>query len=313
MRILITGANGFLGKALCSKLPQAIMLNGKRQWDLTNKKHVDYALQESKPDVVIHLAAACGGIGINKEQPGKFIYDNLSMGMNLIEGVHQYGRLKKIIMIGTVCSYPKITPVPFKEENLWNGYPEETNAPYGIAKRTLIEMLIAYHKQYGLCSTNLIPSNMYGSHDNFNPANSHVIPALILKISKAMMLGKKSVLVWGTGSASREFLHVEDCADAIIKSIDVDTGPMPINIGTGEETLISTLVKMIAKIMKFDGDIYYSNPMMDGQPRRSLDTSRALGILDFKAQTSLYKGLQRTIKWYYRHEKFFTKYFNYID
>lgn len=315
-RVMITGSTGFLGKAVVNRLREVqgyeiLGMAGRRQWDLTNQKQVDYAFQQLEPDYIIHLAAACGGIGINREQPGKFLYDNLCMGMNLIETARKYDKLKKFIMVGTVCAYPKFTPVPFKEEDLWNGYPEETNAPYGIAKKTLTEMLIAYNKQYGLESTNLIPVNMYGPNDNFNPASSHVIPALILKIDKALTVGKSSIELWGTGNASREFLYVDDCADAICKSLETTTTPHPINIGTCSEIKIRALVQMLAKIMGFEGEISYNSDFPDGQPRRCLDVSRAYKVLGFKAKTDLYNGLKNTVSWYYRfkEEKSFNDYF----
>jgi len=319
-RVMITGATGFLGKAVVKRLREIsgyeiLGMAGKRQWDLTNQKQVDYSFQSLEPDYVIHLAAACGGIGINREQPGKFMYDNLSMGMNLIETARKYDKLKKFIMVGTVCAYPKFTPVPFKEDDLWNGYPEETNAPYGIAKKTLMEMLIAYNTQYGLESTNLIPVNMYGPEDNFNPASSHVIPALILKIDKAITVGKSSIELWGTGNASREFLYVNDCADAICKSLEIKTTPHPINIGTCSEIKIRGLIQMLAKIMGFEGEIRYNSDYPDGQPRRCLDVSRAYKVLGFKAKTDLYNGLKNTVSWYYRYkgEKSFANFFDNIQ
>jgi GDP-L-fucose synthase len=319
-RVVITGSTGFLGTAVTLRLKSTynyhvLGLAGRRQWDLTNQKMVDYAFQELKPDYIIHLAAACGGIGINRDQPGKFLYDNLSMGMNLIETAKKYGKLKNLIMIGTVCSYPKITPVPFKEENLWNGYPEETNAPYGIAKKTLIEMLIAYNRQYGLNSTNLIPVNMYGPYDNFNPISSHVIPALILKIDKAKSTKQKEIELWGTGNASREFLYVDDCADVICRSLEAETTPLPINVGTGEEIKICELAELISGLMGYDGKIIYNSKFPDGQPRRCLDTSKAYEIFGFKAKTGLYLGLKDTINWYYKNkqEKRFEDFFSYIQ
>ena len=316
-KVLITGSSGFLGKAVTNKLttkPHAwldtngkkykvIPLGGKKYWDLTKQKYVDYAMSQYQPDYVIHLAAACGGIGINREQPGKFLYDNLAMGMNLIETARRYGNLKKFIMVGTVCAYPKFTTVPFKEEDIWNGYPEETNAPYGIAKKTLMEMLIAYKNQYGLESTNLIPVNMYGPNDNFNPNSSHVIPALILKIDKAIQNNENSIELWGSGNVSREFLYVDDCADAIIKSLEVDTTPHPINIGTCSEIKIKELANMLIKIMGYEGKIVYNGDFPDGQPRRCLDVSRAAKVLNFQAQTKLYDGLKETVSWYYKFKK----------
>jgi len=305
-KVMVTGANGFLGKAVCNsisnKLFEVIPLGGRTQYDLTKQKHVDYALQQYEPDIIVHLAAVCGGIGVNREKPGQFMYDNLAMGMNLIESCRKYQKLQKFVMVGTVCAYPKFTPVPFKEEEIWNGYPEETNAPYGIAKKTLMELLIAYKKQYNFNSTNLIPVNMYGPNDNFNPNSSHVIPALILKIDRAIHTGSNHIELWGTGNASREFLYVDDCAEAIAKSLELDTTPHPINIGTGSEIAIKDLVVMIAKIMGYKGSISYNSEFPDGQPRRCLDVSNASKILGFEAQTNLYDGLKDTISWYYKNK-----------
>ncbi len=319
-RVLVTGSRGFLGHAVIRNLTlrseyDLVPISGRSEWDFTNQKHVDYIYNSLEPDVVIHLAATCGGIGINQKQPGKFLYDNLAMGMNLIETARKYGNLKKFIMVGTVCSYPKFTPVPFKEEDLWNGYPEETNAPYGIAKKTLTEMLIAYRNQYGLESTNLIPVNMYGPNDNFDPKSSHVIPALILKIDRAITCGSNNINIWGTGDASREFLYVEDCAEVIRKSIDKETTPYPINVGTGSEIKIRDLVLMLTKIMGYTGGITYHLDKPDGQPRRCLDVSKAYKIFGFEASMPLYEGLKHTVSWYYRYkgEKSFANYFNHIQ
>jgi GDP-L-fucose synthase len=307
-KVMVTGANGFLGQAVCRKIDETeehtlIPLNGRGVWDLTKQKYVDYVLQQFDPDIVVHLAAVCGGIGINREKPGQFMYDNLAMGMNLIESCRKYDKLHKFVMVGTVCAYPKFTEVPFKEEDIWNGYPEETNAPYGIAKKTLMELLIAYHKQYGFNSTNLIPVNMYGPNDNFNPDSSHVIPALILKFYNAMKEGKWTVGVWGTGTASREFLFVDDCADAIVSSLLKDTGPEPINIGTGVETTIADLVSEISEQMGFGGEIVYDSSKPDGQPRRCLDTTKATDILGFTASTDFENGLKQTIEWFLKEQR----------
>ena len=319
-RVVITGGTGFLGnavnKAVAKTLDQPsdllVSLGGKSAYDLTNKKYVEYMFKRYQPDTIIHLAARVGGIGANKENPGLFMHDNLAMGTNLIEISRQYGKLKKFIMVGTVCSYPKITEVPFREEDFWKGYPESTNAPYGIAKKTLIELLIAYEKQYGLNSTSLIPANMYGPNDNFNPKYSHVIPALILKVDRAIARNEPSVELWGTGKASREFLYVDDCADAIVKSINIDTSPYPINIGTGSECTIRRLIGKIKRIMQYDGEIVFNKNGMDGQPRRSLDTTKAENILGFKATTTLDRGLKQTIKWYQENREKFVDYFDHI-
>ena len=316
-KIVVTGGSGFLGKAVNKSLSSEdytmVSLDGRRSYDLTNQKQVEYLYKEHKPDVIVHLAARVGGIGANKENPGLFMYENLAMGMNLIETARKYGKLEKFVMVGTVCAYPKHTPVPFKEEDIWNGYPEETNAPYGIAKKALTEMLIAYNQQYGLNSTNLIPVNMYGPEDNFDPRISHVIPALILKFAKAIDNKEKEVKVWGTGKASREFLYVDDCAEAIKKSIEITTTPHPINIGTGSEISIFDLAKKIRNLMGYKGDVVFNANGLDGQPRRCLDTSRAYKVLGFQAQTDLARGLETTINWYYKNKDKFVDYFDYIQ
>ena len=315
--IVVTGGTGFLGKAVCSRLSKTdnkvIALSGKKEWDLTQQRYVDAMLFNHKPDIVIHLAARVGGIGANKNNPGLFMYENLAMGMNLIESCRRYGKLEKFVMVGTVCAYPKFTSVPFKEDDIWNGYPEETNAPYGIAKKALIEMLIAYEKQYGFKSTNLIPVNMYGPHDNFNPEYSHVIPALILKYKKAIKLGLDTVEIWGSGNASREFLYVDDCAEAIAKSLDSNTEPDPINVGTGSEISIRDLSLLIAKQCGYDGDVIFNLNFPDGQPRRCLDTTKAARLLDFEAKTDLVCGLKKTIDWYNENEEKFFGYFDHIQ
>jgi GDP-L-fucose synthase len=302
MKILITGSSGFLGKNLLPKIKQqfndrSIYAISSKEADLRDAKKCKDLMMDVNPDIVIHAAGSVGGIIANKENPGKFIYDNLIMGCNIIHSSMVFN-VKKFILLGTVCSYPKFTQVPFCEKDLWLGYPEETNAPYGIAKKTLIEMLIAYNKQYGFNSTSLLPANMYGPHDHFNLTTSHVIPALIMKVNTAIQSGQESITIWGTGQVSREFLFVEDCAQAIINAVNVDTDPQPINIGTGQETKIIDLIEMICKIMNYTGEIIFDSTKPDGQPRRCLDTSLAKKQLNFEAKTSLNDGLSSTINWF---------------
>tara|TARA_R100000152_G_C6780423_1_gene213156 strand:+ start:1990 stop:2916 length:927 start_codon:yes stop_codon:yes gene_type:complete len=301
-KILVTGTGGFLGTTVLSKLISrgydVSSLSGSSSCDLRLQTEVDSLFEKESPDIVIHLAGRVGGIGINKENPGRFLYDNLMMGANLIEKARQ-NNCKKFVMVGTVCSYPKYTEVPFKEDDIWNGYPEETNAPYGIAKKTLMQMIISYKEQYGFNGINLIPVNMYGPHDNFNPNSSHVIPAIILKIKNAMKREHHEDLeVWGTGSASREFLYVEDSAEAIISAMENLEDPRPVNIGTGNEIKIFDLVNMIADEMGFKGNIVWDKTKPDGQPRRCLDTSRAKELFGFEAKTSLQDGIRKTLEWY---------------
>jgi GDP-L-fucose synthase len=298
-RILLTGATGFLGKNLMPVLQRehAVVGIGSGFWDLRSQKECQEAINNVRPDVIIHAAGSVGGIGANQENPGKFMYENLIMGANLIEEARAQG-VSKFILLGTVCAYPKHTQVPFKEEDIWLGYPEETNAPYGIAKKALMQMLQSYNQQYGFNGVNLIPVNMYGPHDHFNLTSSHVIPALILKFKNAVMNKENKVQVWGTGKASREFLYAPDCAEAINLAISKEVSPEPINIGTGSEITIKELVELIGEIMCFDGEIEFDHSKPDGQPRRCLDTSRALEELGFKAQTNLREGLTETIAWY---------------
>ena len=303
MRILLTGGTGFLGKNLTKILretygPTEVRPVGSACWDLRESKYSDEVIDRFKPEVVIHAAGSVGGIGANQENPGKFMYDNLIMGTNIIHSAMK-AKVPKFILLGTVCAYPKFTPVPFKEEDLWNGYPEETNAPYGIAKKTLMRLVEAYHEQYDFNGINLIPVNMYGPHDHFNLTSSHVIPALIVKVRQAIKKESPSITLWGTGEASREFLFAGDCGQAIINAINTDgLSPEPINIGTGKEIKIKDLAKEIANIMGYKGDIIYDSSKPDGQPRRCLDTSRAKERLGFEAQVELKEGLQQTINWY---------------
>ena len=302
MRILVTGGTGFLGKNIQENLgaflnqDYSISTIGSEVYDLRCQQACRKVVQYYNPDVILHAAGSVGGIGANQENPGKFMYDNLIMGANLIETA-RIENVQKFVLLGTVCAYPKYTPVPFKEEDLWNGYPEETNAPYGIAKKTLMKMLQTYKEQYGMRGANLIPVNMYGPHDHFNLTSSHVIPALILKFYNAMKNGDE-VELWGTGSASREFLYASDCVEAIARAIETDVDLEPINIGTGKEITIKELAKEIAEQMGYEGQIKWQTDKPDGQPRRCLDTSKAKKLLDFEAKTDLQTGLKQTIEWF---------------
>ena len=299
MKILLTGATGFLGQNLEPVLSEdyEVIGIGAWHWDLREQRVCADLIVKTKPDVIVHAAGTVGGIGANKENPGKFMYENLIMGANLIEAARA-NNVDKFILLGTVCAYPKHTPVPFKEEDLWNGYPEETNAPYGIAKKTLMRLIEAYHEQYGMNGVNLVPVNMYGPYDHFNLTSSHVIPALILKTKQAIDNNSKSITLWGTGQASREFLYAPDCAEAIKLAIEKDVSPEPINIGTGKEIKICELIETITDIMEFSGEIIYDTTKPDGQPRRCLDTLRAENILGFQAKTSLEQGLKNTIAYF---------------
>jgi GDP-L-fucose synthase len=308
MKILVTGASGFLGRNI---VPYLRSLRGlevfpmsSEVYDLRDSYACKKMIEHVQPNVIVHAAGSVGGIQANKENPGKFMYENLAMGMNMIERSRQY-RDKysvdefKFIMLGTVCAYPKFTPVPFKEKELWNGYPEETNAPYGIAKKTLMKLGETYHEQYGMNITNLIPVNMYGPHDHFNLTSSHVIPALILKFHQAIERGSRQVKIWGTGEASREFLYAPDCVQAIVDAIlSTNNCPLPINIGTGDEIKIKDLVKAISREMGYTGFIAFDHSKPDGQPRRCLDTTRAINRIGFRATTDLETGLGHTIKWF---------------
>tara|TARA_Y100000593_G_scaffold92797_2_gene185578 strand:+ start:1140 stop:2054 length:915 start_codon:yes stop_codon:yes gene_type:complete len=298
MKVLLTGATGFLGKNLKKRLSLSHELIGVgSEWDLRRQDSCERLLSKCEPDAVIHAAGSVGGIGANQENPGKFIYENLIMGANVIhESMKQ--NIKKFILLGTVCAYPKHTEIPFREEEIWNGYPEETNAPYGIAKKALMQMVQSYHEQYGFNGINLIPVNMYGPHDHFNLTSSHVIPALILKIHKAIINDDESITLWGSGNASREFLFAEDCAEAISLALEKDVPPSPINIGTGNEIKIKDLVEIISSIMGFQGIINYDSTKPDGQPRRCLDISKAKDLLGFEAKTDLFEGLSKTIDWF---------------
>jgi GDP-L-fucose synthase len=298
---MVTGGGGFLGKAVIERLRgrgAEVFSPRSRDHDLRTKQGVAAALQEAKgPSVVIHLAAVVGGIGANRENPGLFFYENAIMGVELIEQARLVG-VEKFVTIGTVCSYPKFTPVPFKEDDLWNGYPEETNAPYGLAKKMLLVQGQAYRQQYGFNVIHLIPVNLYGPGDNFHPATSHVIPALIKKCVDAREAGEPYIEVWGTGKASREFLYVDDAAEGIVLATERYDGSEPANLGVGAELTIRELAKLIVKLTGFQGEIRWDTTKPDGQPRRALDTSRARSQFGFVAQTSFEDGLRRTISAY---------------
>ena len=304
--IVITGGAGFLGRCLQAKLheagvaPDNILVPLIENFDLTKEADVARMYDEMKPTVVIHLAAEVGGIGANQDNPGRFFYANMAMGLHLIERA-RLNNLKKFVQVGTICAYPKFTPIPFKEEDLWNGYPEETNAPYGIAKKALLVMLQAYRRQYGLNGIYLLPVNLYGPGDNFDPRTSHVIPALIRKFVDAKQRGQATVEIWGTGSASREFFHVEDCARGIVLATQDYDGPEPVNLGAGFEITIKDLAEKIKVLTDFEGELVWDTTKPDGQPRRCLDTGRAKEYFGFEAQVSFDNGLSRTINWWREH------------
>lgn len=300
-RILVTGGNGFLGRVLCRQLldlkPAEVFVSRKSEFDLTSSDATRRLFDASRPDVVIHLAAEVGGIGANQRHPGRFFYANMAMGLNLIEESRKRG-VSKFVQVGSVCAYPKHCPTPFRESELWNGYPEETNAPYGIAKRALGIMLDAYHREYGFNGIYLIPVNLYGPGDNFHPETSHVIPAMIRKFCGAVEEGRRQVTCWGSGECTREFLYVEDAAEGIKAATLNHDHPAPLNLGTGQEVSIADLAALIARLTGFDGEIRWDASRPDGQPRRRLDTTRATQALRWRAAVTLEDGLRRTITWW---------------
>ena len=306
-RVVVTGGAGFLGRFVVELLRQKgcsdIFVPRSKECDLRDVTAIKRLLEKSQPDMIIHLAAVVGGIAANRENPGKFFYDNLMMGVQLIEEARAFG-IKKFVAIGTICAYPKFTKVPFKEDDLWEGYPEETNAPYGLAKKMLLVQSQAYRQQYGFNSIYLLPVNLYGPHDNFDLKTSHVIPALIRKCVEAKDRGEKSVVVWGTGKPSREFLYVEDAAQGILLAAEKYNKPEPVNMGAGFEITIKDLVKKIADLTGFKGKIIWDRSFPDGQPRRCLNVSRAKKEFGFKAETTLDEGLRKTVDWYTLFQKF---------
>ncbi|MEY2858894.1 MAG: hypothetical protein RLZZ74_3207 [Cyanobacteriota bacterium] len=302
--ILVTGGNGFLGKQVVRQLCQAgaskdrIFIPRSRELDLCKWENCQKAVQ--KQDVVVHLAAHVGGIGLNREKPAELFYDNLMMGTQLIHAAYQEG-VEKFVCVGTICAYPKFTPVPFKEDDLWNGYPEETNAPYGIAKKALLVQLEAYRQQYGFNGIYLLPVNLYGPEDNFDTRSSHVIPALIRKVHEAQQRGDEQLPAWGDGSPTREFLYSTDAARGIVMATQNYDEPEPVNLGTNQEIKIKELVETICELMGYEGEIVWQTDQPNGQPRRCLDTQRAKEKFGFVAETEFRQGLKNTIAWYRQH------------
>lgn len=303
-KVVVTGGAGFLGSHLVGMLKdkgcKSIFVPKREEYDLVQMDDVKRMYKDANPDIVIHLAAVVGGIGANRENPGKYFYDNLMMGVQLIEIGRQIG-VKKFVALGTICCYPKFTPVPFKEEDLWIGYPEETNAPYGLAKKMLLVQSQAYRQQYDFNSIYLMPVNLYGPRDNFDPNSSHVIPALIKKCLDAVKNGQKEMVAWGTGKATREFLYVEDAAEGILLAAEKYDKSAPINLGAGFEITIKDLTELIAKLTDFKGVIVWDSTKPDGQPRRCLDTAKAKKEFGFQSATRFEEGLKKTIEWY-KHE-----------
>lgn len=305
-RALVTGGEGFVGRHLVASLGQRgaaeILAPTRRECDFLDRAATRSLLAATRPDLLIHLAATCGGIGANRREPGRFFFENLMMGLHVIEEARLAG-VKKLVVLGTVCAYPKFVPIPFREENLWDGFPEETNAPYAIAKKALLMQCQAYREQYGISAIYLLPANLYGPGDNFDLDKSHVIPALVRKMVEAGEANAPEVKAWGTGKASREFLYVEDCVEGILAAAERYDGGEPVNLGTGAEISIRDLASLIAVLADYDGRILWDADQPDGQPRRCLDTSRAKRYFGWQALTPLKEGLVKTISWYREERK----------
>lgn len=304
--IVVTGGQGFLGSALVRQMETSGYTNvhtfSSKDFDLVSQSDTEKMMFYYRPDAVVHLAARVGGIGANMKNPGKFAYENLAMGINVLEQARKYD-VEKVVVAGTICAYPKFTPVPFKESELWNGYPEETNAPYGLAKKMLLVMSQAYRQQYGCNYVYLLPVNLFGPRDQFDLETSHVIPAMIRKFHEAKEAGRQSVTLWGDGSPTREFLYVEDCADALLRALETYDGPEPINIGSGSEISMRDLAETIKAAVGYNGTIEWDTGRPNGQPRRCLDTTRAKDLLGWSASTNLNDGIKRTYNWYLNKEE----------
>jgi GDP-L-fucose synthase len=310
-KVVVTGGAGFLGTPLVRSLQSkkaGVFVPRSRDFDLREKPAMEKLFQQEQPSLVFHLAASCGGIAANMRNPGKFFYDNAAMGIHLIEAARQYqAKFQipdfKLVIVGTICAYPKFTPVPFREEDLWNGYPEETNAPYGLAKKMMLVQAQAYRRQYGLNAIYVLPVNLYGPGDNFDLEHSHVIAALVRKMVEARRAGAPSVEIWGTGKISREFLYVEDCAEALVLAAENYNGADPVNLGAGREVTIAELAEMIRAATGYPGTLEWNTSKPDGQPRRSLDTTRARELFGFTSRTPLEEGIAKTVEWFQAHHR----------